>query len=58
MQNKSQTFIDKKLKPRYNIMDKRPTIGTRDVRGESWDMFIIRKLREYNEYHNSRSLSD
>ena len=58
MQNKSQTSIDKKLKPRYNIMDKRPTIGTRDVRGESWDMFIIRKLREYNEYHNSRSLSD
>ena len=26
--------------------DKGPTIGTIEVPGESWDMFIVRKLRE------------
>lgn len=58
MQNKSETPIDKEVKTTYNIMDKRPTIGTHEVAGESWDMFIVRKMREYNEYNNRRSLPD
>jgi hypothetical protein len=49
MQNKSQTSIDKEVMPKYTIYDKRPTIGTREVRGESWDMFIVRKLKEYHD---------
>ena len=28
------------------IYDRGPTIGTKDVAGESWDMFRVRKLRE------------
>ncbi len=39
--------------PKYLLYDKRPTIGTREVRGESWDMFIVRKLKEYHEYTES-----
>jgi hypothetical protein len=28
------------------LYDRGPTIGTIDVPGESWDMFLVRKLRE------------
>jgi hypothetical protein len=28
------------------IYDRGPIIGTKDVAGESWDMFLVRKLRE------------
>jgi len=28
------------------VYDKRPTIGTKDVPGESWDMYILRTLKE------------
>jgi len=55
MQDKSMAPIDKKEELKYNVFDKLPTIGNP---GESWDMFLVRKLKEYNEYHNSRSLSD
>ena len=47
--------VDKDEELKYNVYDKLPTIGNP---GESWDMFLVRKLKEYNEYHNSRSLSD
>lgn len=28
------------------VFDKGPTIGTREIPGESWDMFVVRKYRE------------
>ena len=51
MQNKSSSLVDKELRIKYNIdkFDKKPTLGNP---GESWDMFIVRKMREerlYNE---------
>lgn len=53
MPNKSQTSIDKELRIKYNIdkFDKKPTLGNP---GESWDMFIIRKMREERLYNEAR----
>ena len=36
--------------PKHLRYDKRPTIGSNSERGESWDMYIIRKLKEEREY--------
>lgn len=33
--------------PKYQVYDKLPTIGNP---GESWDMFIVRKMKEEREY--------
>jgi len=53
MQNKSSSLVDKELRIKYNIdkFDKRSTIGNP---GESWDMFIIRKMREERLYNEAR----
>lgn len=36
--------------PKYLIFDKRPTLGTLEVPGESWDAYVVRKLTEEREY--------
>lgn len=41
--------------PKYLIFDKRPTLGTLEVPGESWDAYVVRKLTEEREYHARRS---
>ena len=42
----------KNHKPKYLIYDKLPTIG---APGESWDMYVVRKMREEREYLESES---
>lgn len=53
MQNKSSSLVDKELRIKYNIdkYDKGPTLGNP---GESWDMFIVRKMREERLYNEAR----
>jgi len=53
MQNKSSSLVDKELRIKYNIdkFDKKPTLGNP---GESWDMFIVRKMREERLYNEAR----
>ena len=41
--------------PKHLRYDKRPTIGTNGKRGESWDMFMVRKLKEEREYNARRT---
>ena len=36
--------------PKYLQYDKRPTLGKP---GESWDMYVVRKMREEREYKNN-----
>ena len=45
--------VDKELRIKYNIdkFDKKPTLGNP---GESWDMFIVRKMREERLYNEAR----
>ena len=45
-------FVDKEEELNYNIFDKLPTIGNP---GESWDMFIVRKMKEKRLYDEGRS---
>ena len=37
--------------PKHLRFDKKPTIGNKDEQGESWDMYLIRKMKEESEYH-------
>jgi hypothetical protein len=39
---------------RHLIFDKRPTIGSP---GESWDQFIVRKLKEERHYNEANGLT-
>ena len=45
-------FVDKEEELNYNVFDKLPTIGNP---GESWDMFIVRKMKEKRLYDEVRS---
>ena len=45
-------FVDKEEELNYNVFDKLPTIGNP---GESWDMFIVRKMKENRLYDEGRS---
>ncbi len=51
MQSKPMALIDKDEELKYNIFDKLPTIGNP---GESWDMFIVRKMKEKRLYDEAR----
>lgn len=44
-------LIDKDEELMYNKFDKLPTIGNP---GESWDMFLIRKMKEKRLYDEAR----
>ena len=44
-------LIDKDEELKYNIYDKLPTIGNPS---ESWDMFIVRKMKEKRLYDEAR----
>lgn len=41
--------------PKYLRFDKKPTIGNKDEQGESWDMYLVRKMREESEHHAIRT---
>ncbi len=41
--------------PKHLRYDKKPTIGTKSNQGESWDMYIVRKLKEEREYYARRA---
>ena len=41
--------------PKHLVFDKRPTIGTLEVPGESWDAYIVRKMTEEREYNARRA---
>ena len=44
-------LVDKEEELTYNVFDKLPTIGNP---GESWDMFLVRKMKEKRLYDEAR----